>query len=184
MISKFILYGGFDPENTEKNNDSFHSEILKNSPERSKILIVPFSKELDRIIPTTKRVEKEINKVKGNKVLAFEVATIDSFLDQIKIADVVYFQGGNTQKLLQTLSAFPNLKEYLANNKIIAGDSAGAKVLCAYFYSPRTKKIDEGLSVIPLKIIPHYKEEYSDVFKDIRPDLENVFLKEYEFRVI
>jgi len=70
----------------------------------------------------------------------------------------------------------------LFKGKIIAGDSAGANVLSSAFYSMRIG-VSEGLGLIPIKIICHYIEENKSKLNQIKPDLETIFLREYEFGV-
>jgi cation transport ATPase len=62
---------------------------------------------------------------------------------------------------IRALKKFPNLKELL-NGKIIAGESAGVNVFGKFFYSPSVDKVGEGLGILPLKIIPHYSEQYKE----------------------
>lgn len=183
MKTKFILHGGFTPGNQQENNSDFYKEILKDAPEKVKVLIVPFAKDPERIPITTERVKGEFNAIKNGKEIDFEVANEESFLEQIKSTDIIYFQGGTTLKLLGVLKKFPEMKDLLAG-KTIAGESAGANVFGRFFYSPSANVVSEGLGILPLKIIPHYKEEYKDIFKDINQDLESLILKEYEYKVI
>lgn len=183
MKTKFILHGGFTPKKQEEDNSDFYKEILKDAPENAKILIVPFAKDIERIAPTTVRVMGEFNENKWQENLAFDVANEEFFVEQIKLADVIYLQGGTTLKILEVLKKFPNLKELL-EGKIVAGESAGMNVLAKYFFSPSANGVFDGLGILPIKTIPHYKDEYKDVFKGKGEDLENLFLKEYEYRVI
>ena len=90
--------------------------------------------------------------------------------------------GGHSGLLLEALKEYPNLKQ-ASRGKIIAGDSAGANVLAEVFYS-KTIGISEGLGLIPIKLISHYVEENKDKLNQIKPDLETVFLPEYQTKVI
>lgn len=182
MKTKFILYGGFNPSEIGDGNASFSKEILREAPEDAKVLIVPFSKEDDRVVPTTERVKNELNAQKWQESLVFEVATEESFIEQVKSSDVIYLQGGSSSKLLGVLKKYSNLGELL-EGKIIAGDSGGGNVLSAYFYSPSSDAVTEGLGILPIKMIPHYKEEYGGKFDNVGPDLEEVFLPEYTFKI-
>ena len=83
--------------------------------------------------------------------------------------------------LLDALKKYQNLKQ-LFDGKIVAGDSAGANVLCSVFYSMKIG-VSEGFGLIPIKIISHYLEENKDKLKDIKPELETLFLPEYRFKV-
>jgi len=166
MKTKFILHGGFTKGKTEENNEDFYKEILKDAPENARVLLVPFAKEADRIPVAIERVKNEFLKQKWQNSIKFEIATEEKFTEQIKGSDVVYFHSGTTLKLLEALKKFTNLKELLSG-KIIAGESAGANVLGKIFYSPSADKVDEGLGFLPLKIIPHYSENYKGKLKTL-----------------
>ena len=182
MKTKFILHGGFTKEKTEENSGGFYTEILKDAPEEAKILLVCFAKDDERVPITTEGVKIEFNKSKSQKEITFEVANEGLFIEQIKSSDVVYFHGGTTLKLLEALKKFPNLKNSLSG-KIIAGESAGANVFGRFFYSPSADKVDEGLGFLPLKIIPHYSENYKGKLDNVGQGLESLLLPEYEFKV-
>ncbi len=182
MKTKFILHGGFTPKNEDEDLSDFYKEILKDTPEKVNILIVPFAKDTERIVPTTIRVTNEFNQNRGQKKLEFKVANEGSFIEQIKSTDIIYFQGGTTLKILEILKRLPSFKDLLTG-KIVAGESAGMNVLAKYFFSPSANDVFEGLGILPIKTIPHYKEEYKNVFKDVGLDLESVYLKEYEYKV-
>ena len=112
MRTKFILHGGFTKGKTEENNGEFYTEILKDAPEGAKILLVCFAKDDERVPIATERVKIEFNKSKWQKRITFDVANEQSFVEQIKFADVVYFHGGITLKLLEVLKNFQTLKTH------------------------------------------------------------------------
>lgn len=182
MKTKFILHGGFTKGKTEENNSEFYTEILKDAPEGAKILLVCFAKDNERVPIATERVKTEFNKSKWQEKISFEVANEQSFIEQIKPADVVYFHGGTTLKLLEALKKFPYLKDSLSG-KIIAGESAGANIFGKFFYSPSTDKVDEGLGFLPLKIIPHYSEIYKGKIDGFGKGLESLLLPECQYKV-
>lgn len=182
MKTKFILHGGFKPGQTEEDNNRFYSEILKDAPEGAKILLVCFAKDTERVPVATAKVTAEFNKNKWQKEINFEVANEESFLEQVKSADVIYLHGGRTLKLLDTLKRFPNLKE-LFSGKTVAGESAGANVLGKFCYSPSADEVIEGLGILSIKIIPHYSEEYRGKLDGVGQGLEALLLPEYEYRV-
>ena len=182
MKTKFILYGGFNPDQKHDGNVNFSAEILKEAPENAKILIVPFAKEIDKVIPTTERVSAELTAQKWQKNIRFEIAAEENFAQQLQSTDVVYFQGGDTLKLLAVVKKYSNLEELL-KGKIVAGDSAGANVLCAFFYTPSADKAFKGLAVLPIKMIPHYKEKYAGKLDTVGAGLEEVLLPEYTYKI-
>lgn len=180
MKTRFILQGGF-PKDGKQENDAFFSEILNTAPETVKILLVLFGKEEDRIEKNTKEDIEQFTKNGGDRKLSFEVATEDQFIEQIQRSDIIYFHGGHTGKLLETLKKLPDFKETI-QGKIVGADSAGVNVLCVVFYSLRMG-VGEGLGIVPIKVICHCTEENKNKLNDIRPELETVFLFELQFRV-
>src|SRR4051812_30093739 len=113
MKTKFILCGGFTPGNKDEDLSDFYKEILKDTPEKLNVLIVPFAKDEDRIIPSTERVMREFNAEKGQKELDYKIANEESFLEQLKSADIVYLQGGITPRLMDALNKFSGLGKSL-----------------------------------------------------------------------
>jgi len=179
--TKFILHGGFE-RGAPQENDAFFREILKTAPDNAKVLLVYFSgKNVEGVAKDVTGDMDQFNKNKGNKSLSFEVAEKDSFPEQIKKTDVIYFHGGHSGKVLENVKQYPNLKE-LFEGKIVAGDSAGANVFTCAFYSEKAGAL-EGLGIIPIKLLSHYQEENKDKINHLRPDLETIHLKEYEFKV-
>lgn len=182
MKTKFILHGGFTKGKTEENNGEFYTEILKDAPEKAKILLVCFAKDDEHVPIATERVKIEFSKSKWQKKITFDVASEELFIEQVKSADVVYFHGGTTLKLLESLKKFPYLKDSLSG-KIVAGESAGANVFGKFFYNPSADKVHEGLGFLPLKIIPHYSEKYKGKLDNVRQELQLLLLPEYEYKV-
>src|SRR3989338_17747 len=180
MKTKFILHGGFTPGGKQENDD-FFQEILKSAPGKAKILLVYFAKEFDRIAKNKEEDIEQFNKNKGDRTLLFETASEELFPEQVQKADIIYLHGGHSDKLLNTLKKFPNLRQ-LFSGKIIAGDSAGANVLVSVFYS-KTMGVSEGFGLIHIKIICHYLAENKDKLNDIKPDKETLFLPEYRVKV-
>ncbi len=182
MKTKFILHGGFAKGKTDEDNSKFYTEILKNTPEKARVLLVCFAKDDDRISDATTRVTAEFNKNKWQKEITFEIASNESFFEQIKSSDIIYFHGGRTLKLLEALKQFPDFRN-LFDGKTVAGESAGANVWGRYFYSPNSDSVGEGLGFLPIKIIPHYTEQYKGKLDNVGKDLEELDLPEYEYKV-
>lgn len=183
MKTKFVLNGGFNSENKDVNSSDFYREILKDAPENAKVLLVFFAKDdIERIRLAMPKVTSAFNENREQKNITVEIANEKDFVSQVQLADVVYFGGGVSLKLLESLKKYPKLKELL-EGKTIAGESAGANVFCKYFYSPHADGVFEGLGFLPIKIIPHYKKEYEGKLGDVDSTLEELLLPEYMFKV-
>jgi len=83
-----------------------------------------------------------------------------SLASMIRGAGLVYLLGGFTHYLGQTLAGslcLQAMQEAYAGGAVIAGSSAGAMVLCQYYYNPEGHRPEEGLNLVPNAcVIPHH----------------------------
>lgn len=181
MKTKFVLRGGFNPGEGSR-NDAFFKEILETAPQKANVLLVYFAKEKDRVDFNKKEDIEQFEKNKGNRALFFEIADEKIFEDQIKRANIVYLHGGLSTKLLSALEPFTDLKE-MFEGKIIAGDCAGANVLCRSFYSEILETTFNGLGILPFNIICHYALTHPDRLTNKDSDTDVLYLSSYQYRV-
>jgi len=179
--TKYILHGG-SAQKINSQNDDFFKEILKNTPNSIKILLVHFASDSAMDDTNHKADSNQFIRVCGSKKLIFKEASEFKFVNQAKWAEVIYFGGGETSKLLAVLKKFSNLKK-LFEGKIIAGESAGANSLSAYCYSQSSRGILKGLALLPTKTICHYEDKYKESFGKNYKNLETLFLPIYQFKV-
>lgn len=180
MLAKFILHGGFASHVNEQ-NDSFFREMLKNTPDKLKVLLVCFAKEIDKVPVSKEKDIAQFERNKEDKNIFFQVADEKAFVEQVKNADIIYFHGGNTLKLLEILKKFPELKELFVG-KVVAGESAGAYVLSSVFYSKTENGLYRGLGFVPVKLICHYIGENADKLVD-NQGFETLLLSDYQYKV-
>ena len=182
-MTKFILHRGFSKEKGLVQEDNeFFQKILEDTPEDIKLLLVYFAEREERIELRIEQDKESFNKNKGSKNIQFKIASEENFIKECKWADVIYLHGGKTVRLMEVLKKYQNLENVFLE-KIIAGDSAGANVLGQLFYSKNSKEISEGLRILPYKIVAHHIDGNLNPLKDTEPNLETIFLKEYETKV-
>lgn len=181
MSTKFILHGGF-PNHINEKNDKFFQEILSVNKKQSKIILVYFAKDASRYEELRKKSISQFEKNKGEKELEFEIAKKEKFIEQVKEANIVYLHGGKTLRLLEALKKYNDLKE-LFQNKVIVGESAGAYVLSACFYTKSVGYIFKGLELVPVKTICHYEGKNQEKLKKCPDKFEELLLPDYEYRV-
>jgi len=181
MSTKFILHGGYADHVNDK-NDNFFQEILDVDKKRLNVLLVYFAKDRSRYEELKEKSFSQFERNRGDKELEFEIADEEKFVEQAKEVDIVYLHGGHTLKLLETLKQFSNLRE-LFQDKIVAGESAGAYVLSSYFYSKTEGDVFEGLSLTPVKTICHYEDKNQEKLKECPKELEELLLPDYEYKV-
>ncbi len=182
-MTKFVLHGGFAREKAPiQENDAFFQEMLKDTSENVKILLVYFAEREEITELRIDQDKKSFNKNKGSKNLVFKVAQKEKFIGGCGWADVIYIHGGRTTKLMEALNVYQNISKAF-NDKIVGGDSAGANALGQLFYSKNSEEIGKGLGILPFKIVVHYTDGLPNPLAEVEPDLETVFLHEYEVKV-
>ncbi len=81
---------------------------------------------------------------------------------ELKRSRLIFMLGGFPSHLAQSLIAtrtrsFQSIRSVLENGGIIGGSSAGAMVLCEYYYDSFKQRIKPGLNLLPgMCIIPHH----------------------------
>ncbi len=80
--------------------------------------------------------------------------------NQVSQSRLIYLLGGFTGYLAETLKDSASWQAMLnaySNGVVIAGSSAGAMVLCQYYYDPGRSQIVEGLGLLPNTcVLPHH----------------------------
>jgi len=97
----------------------------------------------------------------GSLPLIDKVSANDENIAQsLREAKLIYMLGGFTGYLGETLkgsAAWQAALEAYANGAVIAGSSAGAMVMCEFYYDPSRGQVIEGLNLVPNAIVmPHY----------------------------
>lgn len=100
-------------------------------------------------------------------------------------ARLVYLLGGFTGYLGQTLKkskSWEAMLEAYKQGAVIAGSSAGAMVLCQYYFDPATNKVVEGLGLVQNAcVLPHHNtfgKAWAPQLADQYPDIVLVGIDE------
>ncbi len=130
------------------------------------------------IIPTAAAPDNNHRRAGNNGIRWFKslgaknIFTVD-VIDSTSANDAALAASIRTSRLIYLLGGFPYyLGETLANSAcwqaamdaydqgaVIAGSSAGAMVLCEYYYDPSEKKLLRGLNLIPNAcVLPHHNK--------------------------
>ena len=87
-------------------------------------------------------------------------ANDEKIAQSLRDAKLVYMLGGFTHYLGQTLKdslAWQAALEAYQNGAVIAGSSAGAMVMCEFYYDPSSGNVVDGLNLIPNSLVlPHH----------------------------
>ncbi len=87
-------------------------------------------------------------------------ANDETVAKSLREAKLIYMLGGFTHYLGETLKdslAWKASLEAYQYGAVIAGSSAGAMVMCEYYFDPYEGKIHEGLNLVPNSLVlPHH----------------------------
>ena len=87
-------------------------------------------------------------------------ANDESIAKSLQEAKLIYMLGGFTGYLGETLkgsAAWQAALEAYATGAVVAGSSAGAMVMCEFYYDPSRGQVIEGLNLVPNSLVlPHH----------------------------
>jgi cyanophycinase len=87
-------------------------------------------------------------------------ANDENIAASLREAKLIYMLGGFTGYLGETLKgslAWQAVLEAYATGAVVAGSSAGAMVMCEFYYDPSRGQVVDGLNLVPNAIVmPHY----------------------------
>ena len=129
-----------------------------------------------RIIPTAAAADNNHQRAGNNGIRWFqslgakdvisvqlidrESANDENVAQSLRDAKLIYLLGGFTHYLGQTLKdslAWQSALEAYQNGAVIAGSSAGAMVMCQFYFDPSAGKVHKGLNLVPNSLVlPHH----------------------------
>ena len=129
-----------------------------------------------RIIPTAAAPDRNDQRAGNNGIRWFQslgvrdvgsvplldraTADEESIVRSLRQAKLIYMLGGFTGYLGETLkgsAAWDAVLEAYANGAVVAGSSAGAMVMCEFYYDPSQGQVVEGLNLVPnVIVLPHH----------------------------
>jgi Peptidase family S51 len=187
-MTKFILHGGKTGV-SNKHNEAFYQEWVKDfDKEKSPtVLLVYFSRPKDIWNELKKSDKERFANYTDNREAKFIIASddIEKFKEQIEETDVIYFRGGEPQKIVDVIGEIKNEFLSLIDGKVYAGSSAGVMFLSDYSRSANRGWV-KYLSILPINSMVHYSEKLKgdlEEFKKNHPDndKEYLLLPETEF---
>lgn len=104
----------------------------------------------------------------------------------LRAARLIYMLGGFTHYLAQTLKdsmAWDSVLGAYKDGAVIAGSSAGAMVMCEYYFDPGSGKVEQGLNLVPNAcVLPHHNtfgKNWADKLKALLPGVTLLGIDEY-----
>lgn len=187
---KYIVHGGYTGVEN-KSNKEFFSEIVKDLKNEAIILLVFFASWNEDKTEKFNSLCLKLNSINPDKNFKCVYATKDDFLKQIEESDAVFFNGGRTQDLLETVAKF-DLDSIRSNfnGKTIVGSSAGAYMLASLGASHDDENIRKGMGFLDIRLVCHYnslnhpQNDKSFIrLKNLNIDKELVLLRDFEWKI-
>ena len=98
--------------------------------------------------------------VKSLALIDSASAQADEIVAELRNAKLIYLLGGFPDYLAKTLQLSPAWDAVLHayhNGAVLAGSSAGAMVLCQYYFDPGAGRVQDGLNLLPNTcVLPHH----------------------------
>jgi len=192
MMSKYILAGGFVHKSPD-GGKSFCEAVVGGFSGSVKILDCLFAKPQDKwevlFAGDIAFFEKHIPGMQ----LDFCLADPKRFTEQVAWANAITIRAGSDESLADILGGNTEWEKELSG-KTVAGSSAGANIISAYYYHLDVPRVSEGLGILPIKVMCHYKSDYNapnvdwagayDELKKYGEDLQIIALREGEFQIL
>lgn len=148
----YILAGGNDLGSVDYGKNL--AKEIEKIVAHPKILSCPFSRSETEWAQIVNEFEGWF-RANFKTIESYDYAKPETFLNQALLADVIYFHGGFTPKLIEAVKNIPNLKQ-LFSDKIIVGSSAGANMLSKNYWSSTLRTPGKGLNFVDANIMVHY----------------------------
>lgn len=146
-------------------------KLVGKMPEETSIVYVPTATEniKDKWLNHDLKNIRKLN-VKSLEVIDISTSPIDVWIKKFEAADVLFFGGGDTFRLMYWMdkSGLKEIIQSLLKSKVYVGISAGSCVASDsvtnsvqdLFDEPYRLKIDDGLNFVNFQIVPHLNSPY------------------------
>jgi peptidase E len=158
-MTKCILVGGY-PSRATDGGRSFSEELVKGFSAPVKILDCLFARPVESWDQAFQQDKEFFQRNLPSTTLEIQLATPETFLTQMRWANAIYLRGGDTRTLIQKLNSVSGWTKELGG-KTLAGSSAGADAISTHYYNLDMLTLEDGLGILPVKVIPHWQSDYN-----------------------
>ncbi|MBT4849500.1 type 1 glutamine amidotransferase-like domain-containing protein [Candidatus Parcubacteria bacterium] len=157
-MTKYILNSGGSRNNPTKAKESIE-ETLKDLGQNPKVLFCFFAqKREDWETKYKEKMEGFKKMVPSGTEVSFDLAFPDTFAEQIKNSDAVVIFGGDDFLLQCWFKQFDIPKIW--KDKVVVTSSASSNALAKHFWTCDWRQSMDGLGILPIKFISHYKSDF------------------------
>lgn len=157
-MTKYVLNSG-GWRNYPDRAKEFFAEVFKDTSKKPKVLVCLFAVAREDWDPRFASSVERIQSVAPKGIApTFELAYPATFAEQAQAADVIYISGGDDHLLQHWLKQFELPKIF--GGKTVATSSASSHALSTHFWTCDWRMCLDGLGILPIKLLAHYKSSY------------------------
>lgn len=157
-MTKYVLNSG-GWRNYPDRAKEFFAEVFKDAGKSPKVLVCLFAvarEDWDARFASS--IERITAASPEGISPTFELAMPGTFTKQVAETDVVSINGGDDHLLMYWLKQFDLPKIF--DGKTVATSSASSHALSTHFWTCDWRMCLDGLGVLPIKFLAHYKSDY------------------------
>lgn len=159
-MAKYVLNSG-GIKNRPKLKKQFHLELIKGFSDNPKFVLCNFAQGREYWESKFQAyVDSIVEDLPDGVKPSFELAIPNTFNEQCKLANVIYFHGGDDHLLKYWMEQF-DLAD-LFTNKVVATNSASSDMLAKSYWTCDWRDCADGFGVLPIKFIPHYQSSFGE----------------------
>lgn len=158
-MTKYVLNSG-GWRNHPELAQQYIMEILKglNNPKMLLCFFAVPREDWDLKFETTKQLIQSF--LPSSVHIEFELAFPKTFAQQCKNSDIIYLSGGDDHLLQYWLKQFD--VPTMFDGKVVATSSASSHALAKHFWTCDWRMCMDGLGILPIKFLAHYKSDYGN----------------------
>ena len=159
-MTKYVISGGALNGDLSSEQDLFE-KMIKGFEKAPTMLVCYFAQPREHWERRFELYQEKCAEIFPQNIIPqLTLAMPQSFDEQIRTADIIYFTGGDDTLLYHYLREY-DLPE-LFKHKVVVGSSAGANVLVDSFWTCDGRECRNGLGILPVKIITHFASAYGE----------------------
>lgn len=159
-MTKYVLNSG-GWRNYPDRAKEFFAKVFKDTGKNPKVLVCLFAVARE---DWDARFESSVERIKvvspAGIAPSFDLAYPATFAKQAQAADVIYISGGDDHLLMYWLKQFDLPKIF--DGKTVATSSASSHALSTHFWTCDWRMCLDGLGILPIKFLAHYKSNYGN----------------------
>lgn len=167
-MTKYVVNSGNVRGNVEKAR-RYLAEALKGLGDKPRILFCFFANAREDWEEKYENYTNDLANYLPKEITpTFDMAMPSNFIEQIHDTDIIWICGGDDHLLLYWLRQFDLPKIW--EDKTIATSSASSNAVSTHFWTCDWRECLDGLGLVPIKFISHYKSNYGD--NDLRGPID------------